>query len=54
LQSEAEGGEIVASSTTIASAPGISAEPIGSRQVKGREEPIEVFRVMIIEQEVGS
>ena len=54
LQSEAEGGEIVASSTTIASAPGISSEPIGSRQVKGREEPVEVFRVPIIEQEVGS
>jgi class 3 adenylate cyclase len=54
LQSEAEGGEIVASSTTIASAPGISSEPIGSRQVKGREEPVEVFRVLIIEEEVGS
>jgi adenylate cyclase len=54
LQSEAVGGEIVASSTTIASAPGISSEPIGSRQVKGREEPVEVFRVLIIEEEVGS
>jgi class 3 adenylate cyclase/ActR/RegA family two-component response regulator len=54
LQSEAEGGEIVASSTTIASAPGISSEPIGSRQVKGREGPVEVFRVLIIEEEVGS
>ena len=47
LQSEAEGGEIVASSTTIASAPLISCEPIGSRQVKGREEPVEVFRVLV-------
>ena len=54
LQSEAEGGEIVASSTTIASASGISSEPIGSRHVKGREEPVEVFRVLIIEEEVGS
>jgi class 3 adenylate cyclase len=54
LQSEAEGGEIVASSTTIASAPGISSEPIGSRRVKGREEPVEVFRIPIIDQEVGS
>jgi class 3 adenylate cyclase/CheY-like chemotaxis protein len=53
LQSEAEGGEIVASSTTIASAPGISSEPIGSRQVKGREEPVEVFRVLVTEPEVA-
>jgi adenylate cyclase len=53
LQSEAEGGEIVASSTTIASAPGISSEPIGSRQVKGRDEPVEVFRVLVTEPEVA-
>jgi adenylate cyclase len=53
LQSEAEGGEIVASSTTIASAPGISCEPIGSRQVKGREEPVEVFRVLVAQPEVA-
>jgi class 3 adenylate cyclase/ActR/RegA family two-component response regulator len=45
LQSEAEGGEVVASAATIAAAPGIDAEPIGSRTVKGREEPVEVFRV---------
>ena len=53
LQSEAEGGEIVASSSTIASAPGIWSEPIGSRQVKGREEPVEVFRVLVAEPEVA-
>jgi class 3 adenylate cyclase len=53
LQSEAEGGEIVASSTTIASAPGVSCEPIGSRQVKGREEPVEVFRVLVGEPEIA-
>ena len=45
LQSEAEGGEIVASASTIAAADGIASEPIGPRQVKGREEPVEVFRV---------
>jgi class 3 adenylate cyclase/ActR/RegA family two-component response regulator len=45
LQSEAEGGEIVASAATIAAAPGIEADPVGSRLVKGREEPVEVFRV---------
>jgi class 3 adenylate cyclase/FixJ family two-component response regulator len=50
LQSEAEGGEIVASASTIAAADGIDAEPIGPRFVKGREEPVEVYRIRI---EVG-
>ena len=45
LQSEAEGGEIVASASTIASADDVDAEPIGLRRVKGREEPVEVYRV---------
>lgn len=47
LQSEAAGGEIVASAATVAAAPGVAAEPIGPRYVKGREEPVEVFRVVI-------
>jgi len=46
LQSEAGGGEIVATASTVAAAPGIPAEPIGRRHVRGREEPVEVFRVM--------
>jgi class 3 adenylate cyclase/DNA-binding NarL/FixJ family response regulator len=45
LQSEAEGGDIVASATTIAAAPAVPCEPVGQRHVKGREEPVEVFRV---------
>jgi class 3 adenylate cyclase len=45
LQSEAEGGEIVASASTVAAAPEIPADPVGARQVKGREEPVEVYRV---------
>jgi class 3 adenylate cyclase/DNA-binding NarL/FixJ family response regulator len=45
LQSEAEGGEIVASATTVAGAPDVACEPIGKRQVKGREEPVEIFRI---------
>ncbi|MGH2673780.1 MAG: adenylate/guanylate cyclase domain-containing protein [Actinomycetota bacterium] len=45
LQSEARAGEIVAGAATIAAAPGVEAEPIGARQVKGREEPVEVYRV---------
>jgi len=46
LQSEAEGGEIVASASTVAAAPSIAAEPIGLRPVKGRKDPVEVFRVL--------
>jgi adenylate cyclase len=51
LQSEAGGGEIVASASTIAAAPAIAVEPIGARQVKGREEPVEVFRILVDELE---
>jgi len=47
LQSEAEGGEIVATASTVAAAPGVACEPIGPRHVKGREEPVEVFRVVV-------
>jgi class 3 adenylate cyclase/DNA-binding NarL/FixJ family response regulator len=46
LQSEAAGGEIVAAASTIAAAPTVLAEPIGQRTVKGREVPVEVFRVL--------
>jgi class 3 adenylate cyclase/CheY-like chemotaxis protein len=45
LQAEAGGGEVVASATTVAAA-GLTAVPIGLRAVKGREEPVEVFRVV--------
>ena len=44
LQSEAAGGEIVAAASTVLAAV-CDAESIGKRQVKGREEPVEVFRV---------
>ncbi len=47
LQSEAGAGEIVAAASTIAAAPGVSATPIGPRIVKGREEPVEVFQLVI-------
>src|SRR5207344_2707819 len=46
LQSEAEAGEIVAAAATVAAAPGVPCVLIGPRQVKGREEPVEVFRVL--------
>lgn len=47
LQSEAGGGEVVAAASTIAASPEVDAEPIGMRAVKGREEPVEVFRVRV-------
>jgi class 3 adenylate cyclase len=46
LQSEADGGEIVATAFTVAAAPSIPVEPLGIRTVKGREEPVEVYRVV--------
>jgi class 3 adenylate cyclase/CheY-like chemotaxis protein len=45
LQSEAAGGEIVAAASTVAACEDIQASPIGMRAVKGREEPVEVFRI---------
>jgi class 3 adenylate cyclase/DNA-binding NarL/FixJ family response regulator len=48
LQSEAEGGEIVAAASTVAAAPDIPCESIGPRMVKGREEPVEVFRIVVL------
>jgi adenylate cyclase len=45
LQNEAGGGEIVATASTVAGGPPVVLESIGSRHVKGREEPVEVFRV---------
>jgi class 3 adenylate cyclase len=47
LQSEAQAGEILASASTITAAGGVRRELIGLRHVKGREEPVEVFRVVV-------
>jgi adenylate cyclase len=47
LQAEAQGGEILAAASTIAGANGVRCEAVGLRQVKGREEPVEVFRVVV-------
>ena len=46
LQSEASAGEIVAAASTIAAAGVLDAESIGPRHVKGREEPVEAFRIV--------
>jgi class 3 adenylate cyclase/FixJ family two-component response regulator len=47
LQAEARAGEILASASTIAAADGVRCESVGRRRVKGREEPVEVFRVVV-------
>jgi adenylate cyclase len=46
LQAEAHAGEVLASASTIAAADGVRFEAVGRRHVKGREEPVEVFRVV--------
>jgi class 3 adenylate cyclase/DNA-binding NarL/FixJ family response regulator len=46
LNSEAAGGEILASGTTVAAAPSVAAESVGPKQVKGRREPVDAFRVL--------
>ena len=46
LQNEAAAGEIVASAATVSAIPGFRSERMGPRTVKGREEPVEVFRVL--------
>jgi adenylate cyclase len=45
LQGEAEAGEILATAATVAAAPEVPAEPAGSRRVKGRTEPVEVYTI---------
>ena len=47
LQSEAAAGEVLATASTVAAVPGVEAEAVGSRQVKGRTEPVDVFRVSV-------
>ncbi len=50
LQAEAGANEILATAATVQAAAGIPAESIGSRQVKGRKEPVETFRITISEE----
>src|SRR5437763_13953334 len=51
LQSEAEAGEVFATAATVAAAPNVPVESIGERQVKGRKESVEVYRVLTPEAE---
>jgi adenylate cyclase len=45
LQGEAEAGEVLATAATVASAPSVAAQPAGARTVKGRTEPVEIYRI---------
>ena len=47
LESEAAGGEILAAAATIAEARWEGAEPAGERLLKGRHQPVRVFRVRV-------
>jgi adenylate cyclase len=46
LQGEAEEGEILATAATVSAAPSISVESAGSKQVKGRVEPVDTYRIL--------
>jgi adenylate cyclase len=46
IQGEAEAGEVLATAATVAAAPRVPVEPAGTRQVKGRKEPVELYRVL--------
>ena len=45
LQSEAVGGEILAAAVTVRQAGTDRAEPVGRKQLKGRQELVEVYRI---------
>jgi class 3 adenylate cyclase len=51
LQSVAGGGEVLATATTIEACPRAEAEHLGPRLVKGRKEPVEVFRVNAVPED---
>ncbi|HJP65260.1 MAG TPA: adenylate/guanylate cyclase domain-containing protein [Actinomycetota bacterium] len=48
LQSVAGGGEVLATASTMEACPGVDAELLGPRLVKGRKEPVEVYRVVSV------
>jgi adenylate cyclase len=47
LQTVAGPGEIIASSSTVTASPGVAAEPAGAQEVKGRTEPVEIYRLVL-------
>jgi class 3 adenylate cyclase len=45
LQSEPVGGEILAAAVTVRQAGTKLAEPVGPKQLKGRQEPVDIYRI---------
>jgi adenylate cyclase len=45
LESQAAGGEILAAAATVEQAGWDGAEPAGERLLKGRNQPVRVFRI---------
>lgn len=46
LQAESGAGEVLAAASTVAAAPGVRCELLGPVQVKGRREPVQVYRLL--------
>jgi len=44
----AGGGEVLATAATVEACPGADVEPLGPRLVKGRKEPVDVYRVVSV------
>jgi class 3 adenylate cyclase len=51
LQSEAAGGQVLATAATVAAAPDVPVESVGAREVKGRKESVEVYLVLAQEEQ---
>ena len=51
LQSEAAGGQVLATAATVAAAPEVPVESVGAREVKGRKESVEVYLVLAQEEQ---
>ena len=45
LQAEAKAGEVLASAATVQRCPWPGAKPVGTRLLKGRQQPVEVYRL---------
>jgi class 3 adenylate cyclase len=37
---------VIASSSTVQASPGVDADPAGAQEVKGRTEPVEIYRLV--------
>jgi class 3 adenylate cyclase len=53
LQSEAAGGEILAAAITVRQAGTELAEPVGPKQLKGRQEPVDIYRIRWLDAPTG-